>query len=163
MDLRSACQKLFPERILRFDAPMSEYTTFRVGGPAQALVEPESEEQLRSCVLLCRENGWKLTVIGNGSNLLVNDAGLEGLTVRLNERFSGCVVEGETLSVKAGTSLAAAANAALKAGLTGLEFASGIPGSTGGGSAMNAGAYGGELKDVLVSCRVLDMESLKIE
>lgn len=148
-------QNLPAERLI-FDAPMSRYTTFRVGGNADALFLPEDENELALALRLSRENGIPATVIGNGSNLLVKDGGIEGLVIRLGDEFSGITVDGTRMTAKAGDSLTRLAMKAYEAGLTGLEFASGIPGSVGGGMAMNAGAYGGELKTVTVSARLLD-------
>lgn len=148
-------QNLPAERLI-FDAPMSRYTTFRVGGNADALFLPKDENELALALRLSRENGIPATVIGNGSNLLVKDGGIEGLVIRLGDEFSGITVDGTRMTAKAGDSLTRLAMKAYEAGLTGLEFASGIPGSVGGGMAMNAGAYGGELKTVTVSARLLD-------
>ncbi len=152
-------KKDLPAERLIFDAPMSRYTTFRVGGNADALFLPKDEAELALALRLSRENGIPATVIGNGSNLLVKDGGIEGLVIRLGDEFSGITVDGTRMTAKAGDSLTRLAMKAYEAGLTGLEFASGIPGSVGGGMAMNAGAYGGELKTVTVSARLLDPQT----
>ena len=135
--------------------PMSRHTTFRVGGPADVLFLPESEEQLLQALSIAREAGAPCFVIGNGSNLVVKDGGIRGLVIALGEGMAAIARAGETLTAWAGASLARVSAYAQASGLSGLEFASGIPGTLGGGCAMNAGAYGGQLSDVLVDARVL--------
>ena len=137
------------------DEPMSRHTTFKVGGPADVLFLPESEEQLLRAISFAKEGGVPCIVIGNGSNLVVRDGGIRGLVIALGEGMAAIVRTGETLSAWAGASLARVASYAQASGLSGLEFASGIPGTLGGGCAMNAGAYGGQLSDVLIDARVL--------
>ena len=144
--------------------PMSRHTTFRVGGPADAIFLPESEEQVRLALGAAREAGVDALVIGNGSNLLVRDGGIRGLVIALGEGFSAIARDGMTITAQAGASLARVAAFAQANGLSGLEFASGIPGTLGGGCAMNAGAYGGELADVLLDARVLlDGETVTLD
>lgn len=134
--------------------PMSGHTTFRVGGPADYYLRPGAG-QAAPVLSLCRSEHLPVTVIGNGSNLLVSDRGIRGVVVEIGARASEAVAEGNLLKVQAGISLAKAARAAANASLSGLEFASGIPGTAGGAIVMNAGAYGGEIKDVLKWARVL--------
>ena len=143
-----------PEQIL-LDEPMARHTTFRVGGPADVMFFPASAEQITAALEAAAGLGVPALVVGNGSNLLVRDGGIRGLVVALGEGYSAVACEGETITAQAGASLARVAQAAQAAGLAGLEFASGIPGSLGGGCAMNAGAYGGQLSDVLLSAQVL--------
>lgn len=147
-----------PEQIL-VSEPMSRHTTFRVGGPADVFYLPRTEEELSGAVKAARDAGEPVTVIGNGSNLLVRDGGIRGLVIHLGENFSGITVEGALLTARPGDLLSCASREALNAGLTGLEFAAGIPGSVGGGMAMNAGAYGGQLSDVAESLRVMDIRT----
>lgn len=135
--------------------PLARHTTFRVGGPADVLFLPESAEELRRAMELAREAGEECLVIGNGSNLLVRDGGVRGLVIKLAGPMSGVSVEGTAIRAQAGASLSQVSRAALQASLTGLEFASGIPGSLGGALAMNAGAYGGELSQVVREATVL--------
>lgn len=135
--------------------PLARHTTFRVGGPADVLFLPESAEELRQAMELAREAGEECLVIGNGSNLLVRDGGVRGLVIKLAGPMSGVSVEGTAIRAQAGASLSQVSRAALQASLTGLEFASGIPGSLGGALAMNAGAYGGELSQVVREAMVL--------
>ena len=146
--------------------PMSRHTTFRVGGPADMLFLPESEEQLLQALSIAREAGVPCFVIGNGSNLVVKDGGIRGLVIALGEGMAAIARAGETLTALAGASLARVSAYAQASGLSGLEFASGIPGTLGGGCAMNAGAYGGQLSDVLVDARVLldgEVRTLTVE
>ena len=135
--------------------PMSRHATFRVGGPADALFLPEGEDQLIAALSAAREAGVDAFVIGNGSNLIVRDGGVRGLVIAIGEGMSDIRREDDTVVAQAGASLARVAGFAQGEGLSGLEFASGIPGTLGGGCAMNAGAYGGQLSDVLVDARVL--------
>lgn len=134
---------------------MKKHTTFRVGGPADVLIRPQKEE-LSKILKLCRRQGEPYCVIGNGSNLLVGDKGIRGLVIEMVSKKEEVVITGETLRVGAGVLLSKVANAAAGAGLTGMEFAAGIPGTIGGAVVMNAGAYGGEMKDILVSVTVMD-------
>ena len=152
--LLNALRRIAPDRTLE-NVPMSRYTTFRVGGPADALFLPASVEELRAALAAAKAEEIPVCLIGNGSNLIVRDGGIRGLVIVLGEPFSGLRVEGTQVWAQAGARLSAVAAAAQRAGLAGLEFASGIPGTLGGGCAMNAGAYGGELKDVLLWAEVL--------
>ena len=139
--------------------PMARHTTMRVGGPAEILFSPASEGELLFAVREAKRAGAPFRIIGNGSNLLVLVGGLPGWTIRLGEAFSKISVDGNQIRAQAGALLSRVAAAARDASLTGLEFASGIPGSAGGGMAMNAGAYGGQLSDVFEGCRALDPET----
>ena len=152
--LTAALCALAPDRLLE-NEPMARHTTFRVGGPAERMLFPSSQEELCAAVRLAREEDVPVQLVGNGSNLLVRDGGLKGLTIVLGESFSEIRIDGTRLCAQAGALLSRVAAAAQAAGLAGLEFASGIPGTLGGGCAMNAGAYGGQLSDALVSARVL--------
>lgn len=140
---------------LLLNEPMANHTTFRVGGPADVFYMPEKVEQLSQALSWGRELDVPVLLIGNGSNLIVRDGGIRGLVICLGEHFSRIRVEGEELTAQAGASLKRVSTAAQEAGLMGLEFASGIPGTLGGGTAMNAGAYGGQISDVLLSADVL--------
>lgn len=135
--------------------PMSRHTTFKVGGPADVLFLPESEEQLIQAIAIAKDAGIPCIVIGNGSNLVVRDGGIRGLVIALGEGMAAIVRSGDTITAWAGASLARVSAFAQASGLAGLEFASGIPGTLGGGCAMNAGAYGGQLSDVLIDARML--------
>ena len=150
--------KRLPCRVLEQE-PMSRHTTFRIGGPADHYVIPECVEQLKQIISLCQQYQVSFQILGNGSNVLCADDGVEGVIIDM--RGLNCCdvdVEAGTLRAQAGTMLAALANKAQQAGLTGLEFAAGIPGSVGGALVMNAGAYGGEMKQVVRQARVLTKE-----
>lgn len=134
---------------------MSRHTTFKVGGPADLMVFPESEQQIAQSMHLAGEYAFPIIVIGNGSNLVVRDGGIRGLVVVLGERYARMKAEEGIVEACAGASLSRVASFAQSNGLAGLEFASGIPGTLGGGCAMNAGAYGGSLSDVLIEAKVL--------
>lgn len=137
------------------EEPLAAHTTFEIGGPAQWLVEPATEEQVCAVAALCRAEGVRLRVLGLGSNVLAADAGVRGVVLKLADRFAHIEVRGSEIVVQAGASNAAVAEAACAAGLAGYEFASGIPGTVGGAAIMNAGAYDGEFKDVAVEVRCL--------
>lgn len=139
--------------------PMSEHTTFRIGGPTDILAVPDTIEKAAAIIRICREQQYPYYVLGNGSNLLVSDQGYRGLILQLYRNLSEITVEGEEITVQAGAMLSVIAKKALAGSLTGFEFASGIPGTIGGAAVMNAGAYGGEMKDVLVSVTVLTKEN----
>lgn len=134
-----------------WDEPMKNHTSFKIGGPAAALCAPKDRQQLRELVGFVQREGVDSWYIGNGSNLLVSDKGLNGVAILLDSGFDGEIeVDGTVLLAPAGKKLSAVCAAAYAAGLTGLEFAYGIPGSVGGAVYMNAGAYGGEMKDRLL-------------
>lgn len=142
------CEILTGEAVF-CEEPMSRHTTFRIGGPAEFLVTPHSAEEIHETVGFCREEQIPYVVIGNGSNLLVSDEGVRGVVIKIGKDFSRIRVDGTTLCAEAGALLMQAANAAQEACLTGMEFAGGIPGTVGGACVMNAGAYGGEMKQIL--------------
>ena len=145
------------------DEPMSRHTTFRVGGPADFFVTPKTKEDVRDVIRVCKEVGMPYYIIGNGSNLLVSDAGYRGVIVQIYKEMNEVKVEGDLVKAQAGALLSGIAAKALGAELSGFEFASGIPGTIGGACVMNAGAYGGEMKDVLESVTVLTGEGKIIE
>ena len=137
------------------NAPMREFTTLRLGGPADWLVTPHTAREMALAVEEAREHDLPVTVIGHGSNLLVLDGGIRGLVIRTAGGLRECRVEGTRLVAEAGVMMGAAANLAAENGLIGLEFASGIPGTVGGGVIMNAGAYGGEMSQTVEKVTVL--------
>ena len=138
--------------------PMSAHTSFRIGGPARVFVEAESEKQLATVVAVLKDLGADSLVLGRGTNLLVRDGGFDGVVIHMGEGLSRIAVTGNTVYAEAGASLAAIASAALQHGLTGMEFAHGIPGSLGGAVMMNAGAYGGEMAHIVEFVRYLDAD-----
>ena len=147
------------ERVLE-NEPMSRHTTFRIGGPADVMFFPASADELKEALNIAKELDTPVFVMGNGSNLLVRDGGFRGLIVCVGEPMSAITIDGATIRAQAGTSLARLSREALNASLEGLVFASGIPGSVGGAVAMNAGAYGGEIKNVLARALVLDGDEI---
>ena len=136
--------------------PMKSHTSFCIGGPCDIMIKINCEALLCELIKLCSENSVKYYIVGRGSNILVSDEGLRGAVLLIGKDFGSVRVKGDIIECEAGASLAAICNVALENSLTGLEFAYGIPGSVGGAVFMNAGAYGGEMKDVLVSCRYID-------
>lgn len=145
---------LTEERVLT-DEPMKNHTTFRVGGPADYYTIPETKEEIRDTLRACREWAVPFYIIGNGSNLLVSDNGYRGVMIQICKGMNEITIEGHTLTAQAGALLSAIAGRALETSLAGFEFAAGIPGTLGGACVMNAGAYGGEMKDVLSYVTVL--------
>ncbi|MCU6688227.1 UDP-N-acetylmuramate dehydrogenase [Dorea acetigenes] len=154
-EVKDELEKVLGRQKVLLQEPMKKHTTFRVGGPADYFVMPETKDEIRRIITVCRECGTPFYIIGNGSNLLVSDKGYRGVIIQLYKEMSKIETEGNVIRAEAGASLARVANAALEAGLTGFEFASGIPGTLGGACVMNAGAYGGEMKDVLLSVTAL--------
>ncbi len=145
------------ENIL-LDEPMSKHTTFKIGGPADAYVVPQTIEDLARVWRLCKQAAAPVRIIGCGSDLLVSDSGLRGVVVQVCENLSNIDVQDTTLRVQAGATNEQVAQAALEAGLTGYEFACGIPGTVGGAAIMNAGAYNGEFKNVCVELTCINLE-----
>lgn len=154
--LHNLLQREIPELELRREEPMSRHTTFKVGGPAALLALPSAEEQLTKAVKLARIEGIEPLFVGLGSNLLVDDHGLNALVIKTAPQMNTCRVEGNRVTAWAGAPLAQVANTAADHGLTGLEFAHGIPGSLGGAVVMDAGAYDGEMRHVVRSVRALN-------
>ena len=142
------------ENIL-LEEPMHKHTTFRVGGPAEVFVTVENSKQLEKIIKYLNLVERPYFILGNGSNLLVGDKGYRGVIIRLGGDFNHLTVEGTLLTAGASVLLSAAARAAMENGLTGMEFASGIPGSVGGGVKMNAGAYDGEMRNIVESVQVM--------
>jgi len=140
------------------DEPMKKHITFRVGGNADYYVTPQNQDQISELIKWCNRNEYPYYIIGNGSNLLVSDGGYRGLIIEIGSKFSDISVEGDIIKAKAGAILGRVATLALENSLTGMEFAHGIPGTLGGAVVMNAGAYGGEMKDILVSVDVMDSD-----
>lgn len=142
--------------------PMKKHTTFRVGGPADVLVQPD-ETALAAILALCRQYHVSYSFIGNGSNLLVGDKGIRGVVIEMTDPMGNIEVDGTKITAQAGAMLSKIANTAASNGLGGMEFAAGIPGSVGGAVVMNAGAYGGEMKDIIERVYVLDENGAQLE
>ena len=157
MDYKSIYEgKRFGE--LLFDEPLKDYTTWGIGGPADVLIKPSTEYELKNLLKFNYENEIATTVIGLGSNLLITDKGIRGCVLVLSENYDDIRLDGTSMTVLAGTSLNKAAVTSIANHLTGMEEISGIPGTIGGAVAMNAGAYGREIKDVCESVRAFDFE-----
>lgn len=144
--------------IIKINEPMKVHTTFQVGGMADYFATPRTEEEVGILLEKAKEYEIPVFVVGNGSNLLVSDKGYRGMIVQIGKEYSDVAVEGNIISAQAGASLAKIARTAYENGLGGFEFAAGIPGTLGGAVSMNAGAYGGEIKDVIIDAKVLTKE-----
>jgi len=161
--LKEYMASILPERDIKFQEPMCRHTSFRTGGNAAALVQVSSTKQLKSLLNYLRKTGNAFFLVGNGTNLLVSDRGYDGIIIQMGSNMSQIHVEGERIYVQAGALLTQVAARALEAGLTGMEFASGIPGSVGGGIVMNAGAYDGEMKQIVEQVSVLNEQGEEME
>jgi UDP-N-acetylmuramate dehydrogenase len=157
---------------VRVNVPLSAYTTFRIGGCCDYFVTPHKAEEIPEILAVCKKESVPWFVIGKGSNLLVSDDGFRGVIICLADNFDSISITGNVVRAAAGTKLITLSNTAAKAGLSGLEFAAGIPGTVGGAVIMNAGAYGGDISQVIVSALcvdddhnlvVLDREGLELE
>ena len=158
MDLyKELCAAVGAEHLLR-DEPMNRHTAFRIGGHADFFVQPSCTEEIKAVRELCRLGEVPCYIIGNGSDLLVGDKGYRGVIIQICKRMNEVRADGERIIVQAGALLSRTAAAAYEASLTGMEFASGIPGTVGGALRMNAGAYGGEMKQIVESAEVLTAE-----
>lgn len=158
-----AIKNFVPENNIHLQEPMAGHTTFRIGGPADCFVELENEEQLKNVQKYLTLVEQPFFVLGNGSNLLVSDRGYAGVILQIGQKMSEIRVEGCRIISEAGALLSQVAKIALEHGLTGLEFASGIPGTVGGGVVMNAGAYDGELSQVVTQVNVVSREGESLE
>lgn len=151
------CDLLGEDRVFTEEA-MSQHTTFKIGGPADYFLMPDKGEDVDRVIKICKEKEIPYFILGNGSNLLVGDGGYRGAVIQIYRNMSSVTVEGNEITAQAGALLSAVAAAAKNASLTGFEFAGGIPGTIGGAVVMNAGAYGGEMKDVLTEVTVMNAE-----
>lgn len=143
---------------VRIDEPMKNHTSFKIGGPVDALIIPEEEEQIINIIKICRDESIPYFIMGNGSNLLVKDGGIRGVVIKIQEGFSKIQVQDNKIVAEAGALLTGVSRKAMACSLTGMEFANGIPGTIGGALTMNAGAYGGEMKDIVSSVRAIDRD-----
>ena len=143
---------------------MKNYTTFKIGGPADIIVFPQNEKEISDIVKYCSENNIPFDIIGNGSNLLITDNGIDGCVIALGKNFANIkLIETNKIYAESGVPLSSLCVFAMKHGLSGLEFAYGIPGTVGGAIRMNAGAYGGEIKDILENCRFISAADFSIK
>ena len=163
MSIKEKLIKITGEHHVFEQEPMSKHTTFRVGGPADFFVTPDNADEIEAVIGACNEENIPYYILGNGSNLLVGDKGYRGVIIQIYKNMSDVRVEGNKIYAQAGALLSRVAAQALQNSLTGFEFASGIPGTLGGAVRMNAGAYGGEMKQVLESAVVLTPEGKVLE
>lgn len=152
-------------KCVQINEPMKHHTTFKIGGCADILCEPETTEELRNILMIAKQNNIKPMIIGNGSNLLVSDKGIRGIVIKIGDKMNDVRVDGEMITAGAGAKLKKISNAAQQSSLTGFECLSGIPGSFGGAIYMNAGAYGAEIADIIVevSAMTADGELITIK
>lgn len=143
------------ENQILINEPMKKHTTFKTGGNADLLLLPKNIEQIKKCIEICTENNFKFFILGNGSNLLVSDKGFRGIIIKISKNFSDVTINENKITAQAGATLSKISSEALNNSLKNFEFASGIPGTAGGAICMNAGAYGGEMKDVVTKVTVL--------
>lgn len=163
-DIINELKKYLPTQRILEQEPMSRHTTFRVGGPAALFLEIATEEELQKVLQLLDQTGENYYLLGNGSNLLVSDMGYDGVILHLAKEFHHVEIrEDDTMYCEAGATLAAIARAALAQSLTGFEFAAGIPGTLGGAVVMNAGAYDGEMRQVITSVRLMSPQGEIVE
>jgi UDP-N-acetylmuramate dehydrogenase len=141
--------KVIKKKNIKTNENMRNHTTLKIGGEATILIEPKSELEIKHIVEVAKNNNIKVYTIGRGSNILIDDNGLDGIVIKLSNKFSSVALHGEIMIARAGVSLASIAKVAMRNSLSGLEFASGIPGTLGGAIMMNAGAYGGEMKNIV--------------
>lgn len=141
-----------------FDEPMKNHTTFRIGGNADCFISAKNTDEIKAVVSYCKKNSIDFMIMGNGSNMLVSDKGIRGVVIQVSKAMSECSINGCEVTAEAGILLSALAQRLLKAELSGFEELSGIPGTLGGGIYMNAGAYGGEIKNILKEVTFIDRE-----
>lgn len=157
-EMYDSLKEVISEELIFIDEPMDKHISFRVGGPADILVRPTTEEEIKAVFKFATEKNIPFFVKGNGTNILIKDGGFRGLVIELSDNFSDYKIEGNLITVQTGALLSVIGREAMRASLTGFEFASGIPGTLGGALAMNAGAYGGEMKNIVKSARLMDCE-----
>ena len=159
MSWKDILQNEYAEKLrLEWNVPLAKYTTFHIGGPAECFISARNSEEVQMVLRFCKEHQVALHILGNGSNLLIDDRGLTGIVLYIGRRMQEIQVKGAEIVADAGARMALVARAAMEASLTGLEFAFGIPGTIGGGVIMNAGAYGGELSQVVTKVEAFDKE-----
>lgn len=159
MAWKEILQKEYGDKLrLEWNVPLAKYTTFHIGGPAECLISARSSEEVQTVLRFGKSFDVAVHVLGNGSNLLVDDAGVEGIVLYIGRRMQEITINGTEITAEAGARMTLVAREAAEAGLTGLEFAYGIPGTIGGGSIMNAGAYGGELSQVITKVEAFDAD-----
>ena len=162
-EIYNSLKEVLDDELIFIDEPMKDHISFKVGGPADILVRPTTEEEIKAVFRIANEKKIPFFVKGNGTNILIKDGGFRGLVIELADNFSEYKIEGNLITVQTGALLSIIGREAMNASLTGFEFASGIPGSLGGALAMNAGAYGGEMKNIVKSARLMDCDGNIVE
>lgn len=157
-NLENELYRIVGKENVKIEEPMRKHTTFRIGGPAKYFVTPQTTEELGQLVLLCNAEKTPYFVLGHGSNLLVSDKGIQSVVIQLDSNFSDFTIKDGRVYAQAGVMLSRLGQATKEASLTGFEFAAGIPGTLGGAVVMNAGAYGGEMKDIVEFVQLMDQE-----
>ncbi len=155
-------EKLFENKELGkviFNEPMKNHTSFKIGGPADVIIIPNNEKQVLEAVTLLRDNNIDFFIMGNGTNILVKDGGLRSVVIKINEGLNRVHIQNNKVYCEAGALLTAVSKEVARQILTGMEFANGIPGTIGGAITMNAGAYGGEMKDIITSVKIIDKDN----
>ncbi len=160
--MKNEILKIFPDTQILFDEPMKKHISFKVGGPANFLLLPENSGDILKALEFCDKFKINYYILGNGSNVLVKDNGFDGMIIKIGKQFSDIELNDDIITAKAGVLLSELANFAMENSFTGLEFASGIPGTLGGAVFMNAGAYGGEMKDIIFEVEVLDIDNKNV-
>ena len=159
--IQELLKKVVSEDNIKVNEPMRLHATFKVGGPADILVMPNNKDEVAGIINVCKKNDIPIFVLGNGSNLIVHDNGIRGVVIKIYDNFSEIKIEENSIRAQAGALLSKIANTALNHSLSNMEFAAGIPGTLGGAVVMNAGAYGGEMKDIVVETVYLDENGIE--
>lgn len=162
-EIYNLLSQIIDEKSIYIDEPMNKHTSFKVGGPADILVRPRTEEEISNIFKLVNKFEIPFLVKGNGSNILIKDGGFRGLVIEISDNFSNFEIRGTEVEIQSGALLSVIGRAVMNESLTGFEFASGIPGTLGGALAMNAGAYGGEIKNIVKTVRLMDEEGQVVE
>ena len=162
-EIYNLLSQIIDEKSIYIDEPMNRHTSFKVGGPADILVRPRTEEEISNIFKRVNKLETPFLVKGNGSNILIKDGGFRGLVIEISDNFSNFEIRGTEVEIQSGALLSVIGRAVMNESLTGFEFASGIPGTLGGALAMNAGAYGGEMKNIVKTVRLMDEEGQVVE
>lgn len=162
-EIYNLLSQIIDEKSIYIDEPMNKHISFKVGGPADILVRPRTEEEISNIFKLVNKFEIPFLVKGNGSNILIKDGGFRGLVIEISDNFSNFEIRGTEVEIQSGALLSVIGRAVMNESLTGFEFASGIPGTLGGALAMNAGAYGGEMKNIVKTVRLMDEEGQVVE
>ncbi|MBQ7265710.1 MAG: UDP-N-acetylmuramate dehydrogenase [Firmicutes bacterium] len=161
MNIVEEYENILGSENVKIDEPMNRHTTFKIGGTADIFVSPDTPQHIAECIEVARKHKTPYYILGNGSNVLVKDKGFRGVIIHIGKNFDDVNIKDNIITARSGALLSKVAKLAAGASLTGMEFASGIPGTLGGAVCMNAGAYGGEIKDICESVMVLSGGKIK--